>query len=259
MMNTHTVPCAEFEYDDLGVSLIVPRRTALDGGQSPQARVVILPDWQGGHTHYATRMAAMFGEALQAETLIFNQYSTGVQPATYAGDGDMRIVRLMADLDRFRCTLLAFLARAASHWKTQSTPLILIGFCFGGTAAFEAARAGAEIDMAFSVHGTPVVDPARMRRPGKGPTMHYIGGGDDGLVPSWTVSAFREEIAQPGAQGSIHFVPGQGHSFTKKEIGYVGPLSRYSAPALFQTLQLTRQIVTADPSGQNSKIEGDAQ
>jgi len=257
-MNTHTVPGAEFSYHDLGVSLIAPRILDEKRVRQPQARVIVLPDWQGGHTHYATRMAMLFGDALQAETLIFNQYPPGVQPKAYIGDGDGRVAQLLGHLDRFRTLLRMVVARSAAHWTTNGTPLILLGFCFGGTAAFEAARADDTIDIAFSIHGTPVIDPARMRRPGPGASMHYIGGGDDGLVPEWSVSAFREEIAQDGIFGSLQLLPGQGHSFTKKEIGAVGPMSRYSAPALFETVERTKSIVASETSFFQSNTDGDS-
>jgi dienelactone hydrolase len=234
---------AEYSYEDLGVSLIRPEQAAQNNDRRPENRVVILPDWQGGHTPYANRMAAMFGHALKAETVIFNPYPNDVRPDVYLNGADGLISRMLANLDQFRWKLRSFLARARPLWSAPDTPLILMGFCFGGTAAFEAARVDDSISLAFSVHGRRVIDPARMRRPGPGPAMHYIGGGADGLVPKWTVSAFREEIAQRDVEGSLNLLPGQGHSFTKKEIGFVGPLSRYSAPALFRTLELTTQIV----------------
>lgn len=225
-------------------SLVVPEPVARTS--KPALRALVLPDWQGGHTRYIERMARLFGERLGAETLIFNPYPAEVRPQSYEGEGRALVAGLLSDRQHLRATIRAAIEQARPIWRADSAPLILIGFCFGGSLAFEAVRAGAPVAMAISVHGTPVLNAGEPATLGDqavpGVEMHYIGGGGDRLVPGESISAFRDELERHKRQGSLTLLAGQGHSFTKEEVGRIGPLSRYSQSALHRSLALTHAL-----------------
>lgn len=225
-------------------SLVVPEPGAR--AAKPALRALVLPDWQGGHTRYIQRMARLFGEKIGAETLIFNPYPADVRPQSYDGEGRALVAALLSDRQHLRATIRAAIDQARPLWRARSAPLIVIGFCFGGSLAFEAVRAGAPVEMAISIHGTPVLNAGAPTTLGDqavpGAEMHYIGGGADRLVPEPSISAFREELERHNRPGSLTLLAGEGHSFTKEEVGRIGPLSRYSQSALHRSLALTHAL-----------------
>lgn len=244
-MNAALQPHREVLLNGITGSLVVPEPAPR--ASKPRAlRALILPDWQGGHTPYIRRMAQIFGERVDAEPLIFNPYPEGIHPKTYDGEGRALVAGLLADRPGLRATIRMAIDQAEPLWRSRSAPLILIGFCFGGSLAFEAVRAGAEVAMAFSIHGTPVLASEGMEAPGDrsrdGVELHYIGGGGDRLVPDRSILAFRDELERSNRQGSLTLLAGEGHSFTKEEVGRIGPLSRYSQSALQRSLALTHAL-----------------
>lgn len=222
--------------DGLGSLYLLP-----DGPTPPRMRLLILPDWQGGLTAYAARMARLFGARLGARAAILHPYGPGIVPRSYEDEGHALVVDLARDIGRLHRLAKAAVDHGADLWKMPDAPLALVGFCFGGTLALEAARIGLG-DVAVSIHGTPVLSMTEPRTAATGPAMHYIGGGGDALVPEPALTAFRRELQRSGRPGSVTLLGNAGHSFTKREVGTLGPYSRYSAPTLIHALNLTEAM-----------------
>lgn len=100
-------------------------------------------------------------------------------------------------------------------------PHLAIGFCLGGMAVLEMARAGQDLVAVSSFHGMletslPAHDPIK-------PRILVCHGDADSLVPRPQVLAFWEEMDAIGADW--HF-----HSYAGVEHGFTNPLARDGTP-----------------------------
>ena len=88
-----------------------------------------------------------------------------------------------------------------------------IGYCFGGAAALELARAGAPLAGVVSFHGnlsrTPTEGPDHIRA-----KILVCHGGADQLVPPPVLAAFNQEMKDVGANYQINIYGGAKHAFT---------------------------------------------
>lgn len=117
---------------------------------------------------------------------------------------------LMGDTDRFRSVLGANLA--AAHNAASGLSFAAIGFCMGGKAVLEMARAGADIRAAISFHGLLATD-----RPSSGkigPVVLVCHGDADPMVPRDHVAAFEAEMDAAGADWQLMVFGGARHGFT---------------------------------------------
>jgi len=193
-------------------------------------RLLILPDWQGGHSNYIQRMATLFSAKLHSETMIFHPYEQRQSPKDYDSDGHQRVASRLRDPLKTREWMATCLSTLEPHWQNPSVPLIMIGFCLGGSLAFEAARHSDLARVAISIHGNPLSDSSHITK--QQTAMVYVSGGDDPLIPTQDTHRFINEM-QNSQRDWFHFTLGKArHSFSKLEVGDKGPGSIYD-PALF--------------------------
>ena len=90
-----------------------------------------------------------------------------------------------------------------------------IGFCFGGTMAFELARSGAEVAAAVGFHsGLKTARPEDAKNI-KGKVLACIGADDPG-VDFGQRTGFEEEMREGNVDWQLHVYGGVVHSFTNK-------------------------------------------
>lgn len=133
---------------------------------------------------------------------------------------------------------LAQLCQACGAVPAQ---VAVLGYCFGGMAALEFARSGAEAGLVMSYHGllsTRVpAPPGGVRMP-----VTVFTGALDPLVPLGDVAAFQQEMLDAQAQWRLVMYGQARHSFTNADAGGFGdPRMQYDpeadADAWAQTLQ----------------------
>jgi len=131
----------------------------------------------------------------------------GTQATIYKGDRAL-----------YRQRILAGLAALKAQPGVDPGRLAVIGFCFGGTGAIEAARAGLPVRGIVSFHGgldfTP--DP---KAPPITAKMLICHGADDPFVPPKDVAAFQDDMRRLHADYMFVAYAGAVHSFTQKEAG----------------------------------------
>lgn len=102
--------------------------------------------------------------------------------------------------------------------NVDKNKLAVIGYCFGGTAAIELARAGADVKAVVSFHGgldsPKPADGARIK--GRVLALH---GADDPYVPAADLLAFEEEMRKSKVDWQLIKYGGAVHSFTEKAAG----------------------------------------
>ncbi len=96
--------------------------------------------------------------------------------------------------------------------------IAVMGYCFGGGAALEIARAGADIVGAASFHGNlDCNDPAEAKNiKAKIIAFH---GGNDFFVPEKDVIAFENEMRNAGVDWQLNIYGGAVHAFTNPASG----------------------------------------
>jgi dienelactone hydrolase len=132
-----------------------------------------------------------------------------------AGDRERVIACLMALRDDS-----AFLARRAQAGLAAlaatpgtSGPTAAVGFCFGGLAALQLARAGTPLVAAVSIHGSLATStPAKLGAVRA--RLLACHGAADPHVPLGDVTAFAEEMNEAGADWQLIMYGGAQHGFT---------------------------------------------
>lgn len=96
--------------------------------------------------------------------------------------------------------------------------IIVIGYCFGGTGAIEAARANMKVKGAVSFHGGLGRDAKREITPINAKVL-VLHGADDTYVPEKEIKAFQDEMHVAKADWQMNYYANAVHAFTEKEAG----------------------------------------
>jgi dienelactone hydrolase len=96
--------------------------------------------------------------------------------------------------------------------------IAVIGYCFGGTGAIEAARGGLKVKGVVSFHGGLGKDGNRLAKPITAKVL-ALHGADDPYVPAKEVSAFEDEMRTSNADWQLNIYANAVHAFTHKDAG----------------------------------------
>ncbi len=96
--------------------------------------------------------------------------------------------------------------------------IAVIGYCFGGTGAIEAARGGLKVKGVVSFHGGLGKDGNRVATPISAKVL-ALHGADDPYVPAKEVSAFEDEMRTAKADWQLNVYANAVHAFTHKDAG----------------------------------------
>jgi dienelactone hydrolase len=144
-------------------------------------------------------------------------YGQGIRPANVKEASEQATI-YYSDRELFRARLQAGLDELKRHPQVDPDRVAVIGYCFGGAAALELARSGADIAGAVSFHGnldTPLPAAAGDIR-GKVLVCH---GAIDPYVPAEQVQAFVDEMEAAGVDYQLIMYAGAVHAFTQKGAG----------------------------------------
>lgn len=120
--------------------------------------------------------------------------------------------KLREDVGIYRGRLLAAVEALRGHPAAAGLPLGAIGYCMGGQAALETARAGADLAVVASFHG--LLETARPADRPIVPRLLVCHGDADPMVPRDHVLRFWEEMDAVGAHWHFHGYSGVKHGFT---------------------------------------------
>ena len=96
--------------------------------------------------------------------------------------------------------------------------IVVMGYCFGGTGALEAARGNLKVQGVVSFHGG--LGKEATRAIGKiNPKVLVLHGADDPYVPKEEVDGFQSEMKASGADWQMVFYANAVHAFTHKDAG----------------------------------------
>jgi dienelactone hydrolase len=182
-------------------------RAAAKGGS--KGLVLIIHDWDGP-TDYEMRRADMLAE-LGYDAFALDLYGKGNRPADTAAK-KKETGRLYQDRTRMRNLILAGFEEAR---KTSKGKTVVMGYCFGGAAALELARAGKAEGVSgyVSFHGG-LATPEGQTYPSSTPPVLIAHGGADTSVTMEDVAALSKELESAGVLYEIRIYSGAPHGFT---------------------------------------------
>jgi dienelactone hydrolase len=187
-----------------------------DALQGKRPGVLVVHEWTGINSYVKkrTEQLASLGYVAFAADI----YGKGVRPATPELAGKEAAKYRGKDRGLIRARAAAGLAVLSGNPHVDTARLAVIGYCFGGTAALELARSGANLQGTVSFHGgldTPVpADALKIR--GKVLVLH---GADDPHVPPEQVAAFQQEMRLAKVDWQMVYYGGAVHSFTNPDSG----------------------------------------
>ncbi|HEU4496904.1 MAG TPA: dienelactone hydrolase family protein [Flavobacterium sp.] len=176
--------------------------------------VLVLPAWKGIDRHseeVAAELASMGYHAFVADI-----YGVGKRPKDdkEAGEKAGYFKNNIAEYHKRISLALDVLAKQGA----DAGNIIVIGYCFGGTGAIEAARINMGVRGAVSFHGGLGRDASREIRQIK-PKVLVLHGADDFYVPEKEIKSFHDEMRTAKADWQMNYYANAVHAFTEKEAG----------------------------------------
>jgi dienelactone hydrolase len=177
--------------------------------------VVVVHQWMGltDHERKVSDDLAKLGYVALAADI----YGEGVHPAN-PGEAGKLAGSYKGDRAVYRRRIGAAIETLKAQKGVDASRLAVIGFCFGGTGALEAARAGLPVKGVVSFHGGLDVPAGYSAEPISAKVL-VCHGADDPFVPAKDVSAFQDEMRKAKADYVFVAYAGAVHSFTQKEAG----------------------------------------
>lgn len=179
-----------------------------------KAGILILPAWKGIDNHskavaeqlanegYYSFIADIYGEGHYPADV----KQAGEQSGYYKNHPEAYQKRIKAAMDQ--------LIKGGASAKE----IVVIGYCFGGTGALEAARAGLPVRGVASFHGGLGKDTSRPNVPITANVL-VLHGADDPYVPQSDIEAFQKEMREGKADWQMIYYANAVHAFTEKEAG----------------------------------------
>ncbi len=184
----------------------VARNTDLD---ESLGTVVIVHDWDG-LTDYEKRRAEMLA-ALGYTAFAIDVYGVGNLPTSMEENRE-RSGALYADRELFRQRLLGSLDEVANI-PGGTDGVVMMGYCFGGAAVLEAARAGAETQAFVSFHGGLPTPEGQDYSQTAAPVLLLHGSADPVSGPS-ELAQVLAQMLEAGVAHRAEIYGGARHSFT---------------------------------------------
>lgn len=186
-----------------------------DSWTGTRPAVVIVHQWMGITDHEKNSAEKLAGQGYVA--FVADIYGKGVRPTNQEEAGKFA-GQYKGDIKSFRQREKAALDFIAKNKKVDPKRLVIMGYCFGGTGALEAARAGLPVIGAVSFHGglsTPHPEATKSVK-AKLLIMH---GAVDPYVPPQEVDRFVKEMNEAKADYQFISYSGAVHGFTQKMAG----------------------------------------
>jgi dienelactone hydrolase len=179
------------------------------------AALVLAPEWWGLNA-YSIGRARQFAEEGYV-VLALDLYGGRKVVADPKQAGELAGA-FYADRTKFRESLRWAVDSLSHRTDVDSSRIGALGFCFGGTAVLEGARAGLPLKLVGSFHGG--VKPGSPTAAGavKGKVMVFHGGADPHVTLA-DVGAFVQDMEAAKADYSVLVLPHAVHAFTNPAAG----------------------------------------
>ncbi|WP_230978999.1 dienelactone hydrolase family protein [Flavobacterium supellecticarium] len=176
--------------------------------------VLILPAWMGIDAN--AKESAQELEKLGYHAFIADIYGVGNKPENTKQAGERAGFYKKNPLEYQKRIRLAIdeLVKQGANPKE----LAVIGYCFGGTGAIEAARANFPVKGIVSFHGGLAKEPNEKTGLIQ-PKVLILHGADDPYVPESDIKNFQQEMRDAKADWQMVYYANSVHGFTHKDAG----------------------------------------
>lgn len=176
--------------------------------------VLILPAWMGIDENSKTSATRL--SELGYYTFVADIYGEGNYPKDGKEAGE-RSSYYKNNVDVYRKRIQLALEQLVKSGADASN-IIVIGFCFGGTGALEAARANLNVKGVVSFHGGLGRDTTKPIAAIK-PRVLVCHGANDFFVPEQQIKSFQNEMRQAQADWQMVYYADAVHAFTDLHAG----------------------------------------
>ena len=177
-------------------------------GQRPG--VLIVHEWWG-HNDYVRGRADMLAE-LGYTAFALDMYGDDKQ-ADHPADAQKFMMEVLNNMSAGESRFRVARKLLEEHATTDASRTAAIGYCFGGGIVLHMARVGTDLKGVASFHGTlATATPAEAG--GVSAKLLVAHGADDPFVPAAELEAFKQEMADAGADMKFIAYPGAVHAFT---------------------------------------------
>lgn len=177
--------------------------------------VLVVHQWMG-LTDYEKVRAQQLAE-LGYVAFAADVYGKGVRPKN-TGEAGALAGKYKSDRTLLRARVAAGLDALRANDMVDPKRVAAIGYCFGGTAALELARAGADVAGVVTFHGGLDAPDPNDGKAIKAKVL-VLHGADDPFNPAKDVAAFQQEMRSGGVDWQMVYYGGAVHSFTQKGAG----------------------------------------
>jgi dienelactone hydrolase len=192
-----------------------------DGSRGAPAPGVLVIHEAGGLTDHTRKRAARLAD-LGHVAFAMDLFGPEVELPTAGRMETMAsaqavVQQLRDDVAEFRARVMAGLAVLQDHARVDPARLAAIGYCLGGAAAIELARAGAPLAAVAGFHAGVLPGSAEDDRAISAKLL-LCHGERDPVVPASQIQDFKGRLTEAGVDWQLHLYGGIGHSFTNPEI-----------------------------------------
>lgn len=210
-----TIQIKTVEYKD-GNTVLEGYLVYDDAIQTRRPGVVIVHDWMGNGDYTkmrATQMAELGYVALAADI-----YGKGIRPKDAKEAAQLATEYRSGDRQKLRSRGQAAFNYLSTVKNVDNKKMLAMGYCFGGTAVLEMARAGLPLKGVVSFHGgLATANPSEAKKI-KGSLLALHGAIDPYVKPE-EVRAFQDEMNGAGVDYQFVAYSGAVHGFTQKHAG----------------------------------------
>ena len=171
--------------------------------------MLLVHDWDG-MTDYEVKRAQMLAQ-LGYGVFAVDLFGTGIRP-TATADKKRLTAQLYSDRTRMRALLQGGLEEARKQGGNIANS-VAMGYCFGGSAVLEWARAGVDLKGFVSFHGGLETPVGQDYRAVKGDLL-VLHGTADASVSMAQFAALAETLEQQGRRHEMITYSGAPHAFT---------------------------------------------
>lgn len=221
--------CAALFVTTTALSAVKSKQVVYKKGSESFAGVLFTPDSVRGKTPAILLVSNWMGITAESKTqaerfanlgyivFVADVYGQGHNPKSAEEAGKLA-GRYKGDRKLYRDTLVAGLNELKKQTNVDSSKLVAVGYCFGGTGVLELARTGADLKGVISFHGgldspTPA--------DGKNIKARVIAfhGADDPFEKAADLTAFEQEMRDSKVDWQLVKFGNAVHSFTEKGAG----------------------------------------
>ena len=176
--------------------------------------VLILPAWMGikEHEKEVANQLALLGY----QTFVADIYGIDQRPAN-SKEAGAKAGYFKKNIKEYQTRIQLALEQLVIQGANPDE-IVVIGYCFGGTGAVEAARANMKVKGIVSFHGGLGRDESRAIE-SITPKVLVLHGADDNFVPKEEIEKFQNEMRTAKADWQMTYYANAVHAFTDKSVG----------------------------------------